>query len=190
MTDRPPLDREPRVANLAIDPDVLARELEAEEVGDPLDELDLDDPEQDALEAIRQCDEALNWLQQGHDQQLQGLRVFCEHRDPRSVPLLLPLLDEVCPVVRMSAVYALGRNPSPPCCGAPFEIAARRQQCLCAQSHGLEPWELSRCTSAESLDSCPADRCGCGAVVGIGVFGGSWSDLCCKSRSGGWPAAD
>lgn len=29
MTDRPPLDRESRVANLAIDPDVLARELEA-----------------------------------------------------------------------------------------------------------------------------------------------------------------
>eukprot|EP00295_Goniomonas_pacifica_P050745 CAMPEP_0175900054 /NCGR_PEP_ID=MMETSP0108-20121206/2131_1 /TAXON_ID=195067 ORGANISM="Goniomonas pacifica, Strain CCMP1869" /NCGR_SAMPLE_ID=MMETSP0108 /ASSEMBLY_ACC=CAM_ASM_000204 /LENGTH=90 /DNA_ID=CAMNT_0017221559 /DNA_START=157 /DNA_END=425 /DNA_ORIENTATION=+ len=90
MTDRLPLDREPRVANLAIDPDVLARELEAEQVGDPLDEIDLDDPEQDALEAIRQCDEALKWLQQGHDQRLQGLRVFCEHRDPRSVPLLLP----------------------------------------------------------------------------------------------------
>ena len=53
MTDRPPLDRESRVANLAIDPDVLARELEAEQVGDPLDEIDLDDPEQDALEAIR-----------------------------------------------------------------------------------------------------------------------------------------
>ena len=117
MTDRPPLDRESRVASLAIDPDVLARELEAEQVGDPLDEIDLDDPEQDALEAIRQCDEALNWLQQGHDQRLQGLRVFCEHRDPRSVSLLLPLLKEVCPVVRMSAVYALGRNPSPPAVG-------------------------------------------------------------------------
>ena len=32
MTDLPPLDRESRVANLAIDPDVLARELEAEQV--------------------------------------------------------------------------------------------------------------------------------------------------------------
>ena len=44
MTDRPSLDRESRVANLAIDPDVLARELEAEQVGDPLEEIDLDDP--------------------------------------------------------------------------------------------------------------------------------------------------
>ena len=81
MTDRPPLDREPRVANLAIDPDVLARELEAEQVGDPLDEIDLDDPEQDALEAIRQCDEALSWLQQGHDQRLP--RIFNTIKDER-----------------------------------------------------------------------------------------------------------
>jgi HEAT repeat protein len=44
---------------------------------------------------------------------MQGLRVFCEHRDPRAVPLLLPLLTEACPILRMSAVYALGRNPHP-----------------------------------------------------------------------------
>ena len=100
------------MADLAIDPDVLANELAAELVGDPLDEIALDDPEHDALLAARACDEGLEWLQQGHDQWLQGLRVFCEHRDPRAVPLLLPLLEEFCPVVRMSAVYALGRNPS------------------------------------------------------------------------------
>ena len=104
-------NEEPR-PELAIDPDVLARELEAELVGDPLDEIAPDDPEGDALEAVRSCDAGLEWLKQGHDQKLQGLRVFCEHRDPRAVPLLLPLLDETCPVVRMSAVYALGRNPS------------------------------------------------------------------------------
>ena len=94
------------MAELAIDPDVLARELAAEQMGDPLDEIAPDDPEGDALEAVRACDEGLEWLKQGHDQRLQGLRVFCEHRDPRAVPLLLPLLDETCPVVRMSAVYA------------------------------------------------------------------------------------
>ncbi|QNJ19044.1 PBS lyase HEAT-like repeat domain-containing protein [Synechococcus sp. A18-25c] len=104
-------NEEPR-PELAIDPDVLARELEAELVGDPLDEIAPDDPEGDALEAVRSCDAGLEWLKQGHDQKLQGLRVFCEHRDPRAVPLLLPLLGETCPVVRMSAVYALGRNPS------------------------------------------------------------------------------
>ena len=47
------------------------------------------------------------------DLHMQGLRIFCEHRDPRAVPLLLPLLEASCPILRMSAVYALGRNPSP-----------------------------------------------------------------------------
>ena len=31
----------------------------------------------------------------------------------RALPFLVPLLDEPSPVVRMSAVYALGRNPCP-----------------------------------------------------------------------------
>jgi HEAT repeat protein len=44
---------------------------------------------------------------------MQGLRIFCEHRDPRALPLLLPLLTASCPMLRMSAVYALGRNPTP-----------------------------------------------------------------------------
>ena len=55
----------------------------------------------------------LKWLKRGHEERLQGLRVFCEHRDPRALPLLIPLLNEPCPVERMSAVYALGRNPCP-----------------------------------------------------------------------------
>ena len=99
------------LANLAIDPDLLARELEAELVGDPLDEIDLEGFDSDALNVARDCDLGLQWLKQGHEERLQGLRVFCEHRDPRALPLLVPLLQEPCPVERMSAVYALGRNP-------------------------------------------------------------------------------
>ena len=113
MVERRTADGDDGLANLAIDPDVLARELAAELLGDPLDEIDLHNPEDDVVHIARECDEGLHWLKQGHQQRLQGLRVFCEHRDPRAVPLLLPLLSEVCPVVRMSAVYALGRNPSP-----------------------------------------------------------------------------
>ena len=52
-------------------------------------------------------------LKGNREQRIQGLRVFCEYRDKRSFPLLLPLLDQPCPVERMSAVYALGRNPFP-----------------------------------------------------------------------------
>ncbi len=101
------------LANLAIDPEVLAKELDAELVGDPLDEIDLEGFDSDSLNAKRECDLGLQWLKQGHAERLQGLRVFCEHRDPRALPLLVPLLQEPCPVQRMSAVYALGRNPCP-----------------------------------------------------------------------------
>ncbi len=99
--------------NLAIDPDVLASELAAELVGDPLDELDVEGFDQDALQVAKDCEKGLAWLKKGHEERLQGLRVFCEHRDPRALPLLIPLLKEPCPVERMSAVYALGRNPCP-----------------------------------------------------------------------------
>lgn len=114
MTDASGQQRDQGLANLSIDPDLLAQELAAEETLDPLDSIDLDDAADDSGEAARICDEGLTWLKQGHEQRLQGLRVFCEYRDPRAVPLLLPLLQRQCPVERMSAVYALGRNPSPP----------------------------------------------------------------------------
>ena len=101
------------LANLAIDPDVLAKELAAELLGDPLDEIDPEGLNLDATNIASECEAGLKWLKQGHEKRLQGLRVFCEHRDPRALPLLVPLLLEPCPVERMSAVYALGRNPCP-----------------------------------------------------------------------------
>ncbi len=101
------------LTSLAIDPDVLAKELAAEVLGDPLDEIDLKGFDSDEITAAQECETGLKWLQQGQEERLQGLRVFCEYRDPRSLPFLVPLLQEPCPVVRMSAVYALGRNPCP-----------------------------------------------------------------------------
>ena len=101
------------LADLAIDPDLLARELAAQLAGDPLDEIELDKIYENHGNSSKECDLALKWLQSGNNERLQGLRVFCEHRDPRALPFLLPLLDEPSPVVRMSAVYALGRNPCP-----------------------------------------------------------------------------
>ena len=101
------------LADLAIDPDLLARELAAQLAGDPLDELELDKTDEDLVNSSKECDLALKWLQSGNAEKLQGLRVFCEHRDSRALPFLVPLLDEPSPVLRMSAVYALGRNPCP-----------------------------------------------------------------------------
>ena len=96
---------------LALDPEVLARELAAELLGDPLDDIDPREPT--AADVAQDCDQGLQWLKGGREQVMQGLRVFCEHRDPRAVPLLLPLLQQSCPILRMSAIYALGRNPHP-----------------------------------------------------------------------------
>ncbi|KGG14759.1 MULTISPECIES: HEAT repeat domain-containing protein [unclassified Prochlorococcus] len=99
--------------SLAIDPDILAKELAAELQGDPLDDIELEAFNSDGSQVSNECQLGLKWLQQGKEECLQGLRVFCEHRDERALPYLIPLLKESCPVLRMSAVYALGRNPSP-----------------------------------------------------------------------------
>lgn len=40
-------------------------------------------------------------------------RAFCEIQDKRAVLPLINLLGEACPLIRVSAAYALGRNPSP-----------------------------------------------------------------------------
>jgi hypothetical protein len=72
MSERFTPDGDEGLVNLAIDPDVLARELAAELLGDPLDEIDLDDPQDEALHAARECDQGLAWLQQGHEERLQG----------------------------------------------------------------------------------------------------------------------
>jgi len=104
-----PFDESPQ--DLYLDLDVLAQELAQELLGDPLDALDSSDPE--AADVAAECDLGLSLLLGDHEQRMQGLRIFCEHRDPRALPLLLPLLGTPCPIVRMSAVYALGRNPSP-----------------------------------------------------------------------------
>jgi HEAT repeat protein len=98
-------------AELALDPEVLARELAAELLGDPLDEIEALEPAE--VDVAAECDLGLSLLQGDQAQRMQGLRIFCEHRDPRAIPVLLPLLQAPCPVLRMSAVYALGRNPHP-----------------------------------------------------------------------------
>lgn len=92
-----------------LDPDLLAEALEPEDLlDDPLDSLAPDRPDPDA--EIRA---GLAYLSGSRDEVMQGLRIFCEYRDHRAIPLLLPQLHDICPITRMSAVYALGRNPTP-----------------------------------------------------------------------------
>ncbi|MBW4680934.1 MAG: HEAT repeat domain-containing protein [Microcoleus vaginatus WJT46-NPBG5] len=46
-------------------------------------------------------------------QRMLATRAFCEIQDERAIPHLIRLLKDPCPLVRVSAGYALGRNPSP-----------------------------------------------------------------------------
>ncbi len=112
MTKRKEIQNE-SLAEIAIDPDVLARELSVELDIDPLEQIDKDSFSKGTLNKNFECDEALKLLKGDKEQRIQGLRIFCEYRDKRSLPLLVPLLDQPCPVERMSVVYALGRNPFP-----------------------------------------------------------------------------
>jgi len=45
-------------------------------------------------------------------QRMIAARAFCEIQDERAIPHLIELLTDACPLVRVSAAYALGRNPS------------------------------------------------------------------------------
>lgn len=98
-------------SDLVVDPVVLAEELAQELLSDPLDDIDPPGPSTGGVDA--ECDVGLTLLAGDAEQRMQGLRIFCEHKDPRAHPLLLPLLHVSCPIQRMSAVYALGRNPHP-----------------------------------------------------------------------------
>ena len=44
---------------------------------------------------------------------MQSARIFCDIEEPRAVEPLVKLLQDPCPLVRVSAAYALGRNSSP-----------------------------------------------------------------------------
>jgi HEAT repeat protein len=46
-------------------------------------------------------------------QRMLAARAFCEIQDDRAIPHLIGLLTDPCPLVRVAASYALGRNPSP-----------------------------------------------------------------------------
>ena len=46
------------------------------------------------------------------NQRMLATRAFCEIQDPRAIPHLIELLQDDCPLVRVSSAYALGRNNS------------------------------------------------------------------------------
>ena len=81
-----PFDTSPQ--ELALDPDLLAMELAQELLGDPLDDVDL--LAEELIDVAAECDHGLKLLAGSAEERIQGLRIFCEHRDPRAIPALMP----------------------------------------------------------------------------------------------------
>ncbi|MEQ9482211.1 HEAT repeat domain-containing protein [Coleofasciculus sp. F4-SAH-05] len=84
----------------------------AGELDSPLDEIEpIDDhseenqPDPEEMLALLTAPET--------PQRMLAARAFCELQDERAIPHLIHLLNDVCPLVRVSAAYALGRNPAP-----------------------------------------------------------------------------
>lgn len=88
-----------------LDLDALEAELDS-----PLDDLE----PVDAVEPKPDPDEMLALLASSDpQQQIIAARAFSEIEDERAIPHLMALLADICPLVRVSAAYALGRNISP-----------------------------------------------------------------------------
>ncbi len=90
------------------DPSVLDTEVGLESPLDNLESLDGEitpPPDPEAMLTLLSSPEA--------QQRMLGARAFCELNYPPAIPLLIELLQDVCPLIRVSAAYALGRNPSP-----------------------------------------------------------------------------
>lgn len=58
-------------------------------------------------------------------QRMLAARAFCEIHEQRSIPYLIELLKDICPLVRVSAAYALGRNTSPEAVPPLIELLAQ-----------------------------------------------------------------
>ncbi|MBD1849426.1 HEAT repeat domain-containing protein [Leptolyngbya sp. FACHB-711] len=84
---------------------VLNAELET----DPLDAIEPIDAEAEKPDP----DVMLRLLDSDNNQQkMLAARAFCELEDDRAIPALICLLTDACPLIRVSAAYGLGRNPS------------------------------------------------------------------------------
>jgi HEAT repeat protein len=79
------------------------------ELESPLDSLEV--PEE---EPTPDPEEMLALLESPDLQQrILATRAFCELKEDRAIPRLIQLLTDACPMTRVSAAYALGRNTSP-----------------------------------------------------------------------------
>ncbi|MEO0406334.1 MAG: HEAT repeat domain-containing protein [Cyanobacteria bacterium P01_A01_bin.135] len=116
----------------------------------PLDQLQAL-PGESSEESSLDPDEMLGLLSsEDKSQRMLAARAFCELQDPRAVPLLIQLLQDACPLVRVSAAYGLGRNPSEE---AVEPLISQLQQDWNGYARKGMVWALGNCRDRRSLDS-------------------------------------
>jgi HEAT repeat protein len=82
-------------------------------------------------------------------QRMLAARAFCELEEPRAIPKLIHLLLDACPLVRVSAAYALGRNPSS---SAVEPLIERFSQDFNGYVRKGVVWALGNCRDRRALD--------------------------------------
>jgi HEAT repeat protein len=93
------------------DPNFLEDDIDLESPEDSLDTLAVLDANPEPIASdpevmLRLLTNAVT------SQRMLAARAFCEIQDARAIPHLIDLLADPCPLVRVAATYALGRNPS------------------------------------------------------------------------------
>lgn len=119
---------------------VLSAEIEL----DPLDQVEVEDvakPDPDVMLALL--------ASPSNQQRMLAARAFCELEDERAIPHLIGLLTDPCPLVRVSAAYGLGRNPSPTAVEA---LIAQLQRDWNGYVRKGVVWALGNCRDRRSLE--------------------------------------
>ncbi|AKG21901.1 HEAT repeat domain-containing protein [Calothrix sp. 336/3] len=81
------------------------------ELASPLDQMEALTDESELPQV--DPEEMLPLLEHPEPQQrMLAARAFCDIEDARAIPHLIRLLNDTCPLVRVSAAYGIGRNPS------------------------------------------------------------------------------
>ncbi|MEB3312073.1 MAG: HEAT repeat domain-containing protein [Snowella sp.] len=117
-----------------------------DEFEDPLDQLD-----DDGLEESPPDPEMMLPLLSATDapQRMLAARAFCEIQEERAIPYLIQLLNDNCPLVRVSAAYALGRNPHGDAVTALIELLQKDWNGYVRKG---VVWALGNCRDRRALD--------------------------------------
>lgn len=114
----------------------------------PLDQLAPVDA--DSAETTPDPEEMLVLLTSSEvSQRMLAARAFCELQDERATPHLIELLHDACPLVRVSAAYALGRNPDS---SAVEPLIAQLNQDWNGYVRKGVVWALGNCRDRRSLE--------------------------------------